>query len=307
MLAAPAASTRDPDYEVLLYYRYFAVGDPEEYAEAQRAFCLELGLKGRIIVASEGLNGTVSGPVEGTRRYREAMGADPRTAEMPFKVEASSGHVFRKLSVKVRPEIVTLGLRPEEEVDPLCKTGERLAPAEFLQRMREPDTVVLDGRNDYETALGRFRGAICPPLENFREFPEWLRANADRLRGKRILTYCTGGIRCEKLSAFLLEEGYGEVAQLDGGIIRYAQDPETQGRDFDGLCYVFDERVGVEVNHTETRRVISRCRHCGVPEPRYANCLLPECNAQIFVCEACRGERGVYCGEACRERHALEI
>jgi len=199
---------------------------------------------------------------------------------------------------------VTLGLPPDGDVDPSRTTGERLSPAEFLHRMQEPDTVVLDGRNDYETAAGHFRGALCPHLENFREFPSWLRSNAEALRGKRILTYCTGGIRCEKLSAFLLEEGYVEVAQLDGGIIRYAQDPETLGRDFDGLCYVFDSRVGVEVNRAETRSVVSTCRRCGAAEPRYANCRLPECNAQIFVCEPCREASGIYCDDACRERHA---
>jgi len=307
MSDSPEPPSSEPDHEVLLYYHYFPISDPETYAQEQRELCLALGLRGRIIVAGEGLNGTLSGPADGARRYREAMAADPRTSAMPFKVEPVDGYVFPKLSVKVRPEIVTLGLPPESDVDPSRKTGERLSPVEFLRRMQEPDTVVLDGRNDYETALGRFRGALCPPLENFREFPSWLRANAEGLHGKRILTYCTGGIRCEKLSAFLLEEGYDEVAQLDGGIIRYAQDPETRGRDFEGLCYVFDSRVGVEVNRTETRRVVSSCRHCGAAEPRYANCRLPECNAQIFVCEACRERQGIYCNDTCRERHAASV
>lgn len=293
-------SVTAPPYQVLLYYLYVAIPGAADYVDRHRRLCADLGLRGRILVGEEGLNGTVSGETAATEAYMEALRDDPLTSGIVFKVDPSDGHVFPKLSVKLRPEIVTLGLSREHDIDPNELTGERLSPKEFLVAMQEPDTVLLDGRNDYESALGRFKGAICPPVGNFRDFPAWLREHRDELRGKRILTYCTGGIRCEKLSGYLKSEGFDHVCQLEGGIVSYGKDPEVQGRDFEGLCYVFDERIGVEVNRTETRRIISHCRHCGIEEPRYANCRLPECNAQIFVCPACRESYGLYCDETCR-------
>jgi UPF0176 protein len=293
----PAA---DFPYQVLLYYLYVAIPDPESYCERHRQLCAELGLRGRILIGREGINGTVSGEKQATETYMATLRCDPLTAPITFKVDPAEGHVFPRLSVKRRPEIVTLGLPPEEDIDPQEITGERLSPKAFYEAMHRPDAVVLDGRNDYESALGHFKGALCPPLRNFREFPDWIREHEQELRGKTILTYCTGGIRCEKLSGYLKQQGFDRVYQLDGGIVSYGKDPEVQGRDFEGLCYVFDERIGVEVNHTETRRVISHCRHCGVEEPHYGNCQLPSCNAQIFVCPACREQFGLYCDERCR-------
>lgn len=296
-------SVSAPPFQVLLYYRYVPLPDAEDYTERHREFCTRLGLRGRILIGHEGINGTVSGETAATEAYMDAMRADPATAEMVLKVDPAEGHVFPKLSVKFRKEIVTLGLPGEEDIDPNELSGERLSPKEFLAAMSDPDAVLIDGRNLYEAELGRFKGAICPPIENFREFPGWLREHAGEWKGKKLLTYCTGGIRCEKLSGYLRKEGFDRVYQLDGGIVSYGKDPEVRGRDFEGLCYVFDERVGVEVNHTETRRVISHCRHCGVEEPHYGNCRLPTCNAQIFVCPSCRERFGLYCGESCRDQH----
>ncbi|MDF1658305.1 MAG: rhodanese-related sulfurtransferase [Verrucomicrobiales bacterium] len=288
-------------FQVLLYYRYVRIEDPETYLIEHRTLCQSLGLRGRIIIGDEGINGTVSGPSKATNSYIEAMHADPRFGEMEFKIDDADGHVFPKLSIKVRDEIVRLGMDETFDIDPNEVTGERLSPTEFYRKMQEEEVVIIDGRNDYEAELGRFKNAICPPIDNFREFPEWLRENAEELRGKKILTYCTGGIRCEKLSGLIRNEGFEEVYQLDGGIVKYGKDPEVQGRDFDGLCYVFDERVGVEVNQTETRKVISHCRYCGTEEPHYGNCKWPECNEQIFVCPQCRNEHGLFCSEKCRE------
>lgn len=290
-----------PAFQVLLYYRYVRIPDAADYVERHRELCERLGLRGRILIGVEGINGTVSGTTEATEAYIAALHADALTADIVFKIDPAEGHVFPKLSVKFRPEIVTLGLPGEADIDPTELTGERLSPREFHAAMQDPDAVLIDGRNLYEAELGRFKGALCPPIESFREFPTWLRNHADALRGKKLLTYCTGGIRCEKLSGYLKKEGFEQVYQLEGGIVSYGKDPEVKGRDFEGLCYVFDERVGVEVNHTETRRVISHCRHCGVEEPRYANCRLPECNAQIFVCPGCRDSLGLFCGEECRD------
>lgn len=292
-----------PDsFEVLLYYHYFRPGDPERYFQVHRDLCQRLDLRGRILIGHEGINGTVSGPVEATTLYRRILGADPRTAEMAFKIDLVEDHVFPKLSIKFRPEIVTLGLETDDDIDPNRLTGKKLQPSEWADAIQDPEAIVLDGRNDYESALGHFHGAVCPDIGNFRDFPTWLEEHRQELRGRKILTYCTGGIRCEKLSGLLVREGFEEVYQLDGGIIRYSQDPETQGRDFDGLCYVFDERVAVEVNHTASHRIISRCRHCGEPCSRYRNCAWSPCNEQIFLCESCESTVGRVCSDDCREQ-----
>ncbi len=287
-----------PGFQILLYYLYRRLDDPAGYTEEHRSLCQSLGLRGRILIGKEGINGSVSGARESTGRYREVLQDDPRTAGIDFKVDFAEAHAFPRLSVKCRPEIVTLGLG-EQDVDPSARTGIRLSPVEWMEAMRREDVVIIDGRNRYESALGRFKGAICPDIGNFREFPEWLRLHREKFRGRQVLTYCTGGIRCEKLSAYLLEEGFEDVAQLDGGIVAYGKDEVARGRDFEGLCYVFDERVGVEVNHTGTRCLVSRCEKCGEPSARYRNCARPSCNRQYFLCEQCEETKGRACSEPC--------
>ena len=290
-----------PEFQILLYYRYNPIPDAEAFTEEHRAFCEELGLHGRILIGDEGINGTVSGPTASTERYMEALRADERTSGIEFKVDPGEEHVFPKLSIKYRPEIVTLGLDGEKDIDPNALTGKHLSPKEWEKAMQEEGVIVLDGRNNYESAVGRFKGAICPDVENFRDFPEWIRENLADQKEAKVLTYCTGGIRCEKLSGLLLQEGFQNVSQLDGGIINYGKDPETQGKDFEGLCYVFDERVVVESNFTDTRTVISRCWKCDEPSPRYRNCAWPKCNRQFFLCESCEENVNRFCCEACEE------
>ena len=232
-------------FEVLLFYRYSPIPNTDELVESTRALCQELGLLGRILIAGEGVNGTVSGEVAATRAFIEAFAANPVTAEIEFKIEPADDHAFKRLSVKLRDEIVTLGLPEGEEVDPNKTTGRRLSPPDFMRALEEADddVVILDGRNDYESALGHFHGAVCPDVEHFRDFPQWVRENMAHLKDKKILTYCTGGIRCEKLSGFLINEGFGDVSQLEGGIIKYGQDEAARGKHFDGKCYVFDSRI----------------------------------------------------------------
>ncbi len=288
-------------YEVLLYYRYFSIEEPQEYVSEHRRLCEELGLFGRILVAREGINGTVSGLREQTQAYQEYLRSKPGTDEMEFKVDPADGHAFQKLSIKARDEIVTLGLSLCEDIDPNETTGNYLSPKDFYEAMQDPNAVIVDARNEYESQLGKFRNAICPDVDSFRDLPQWIRDHRSELEGKRILTYCTGGIRCEKFSGFLLSEGYEDVSQLHGGIVTYGRDPETQGRDFEGQCYVFDQRIGVQVNR-ENPSVIASCRHCGVPIERYRNCGFTPCNAQFFCCKECEESRGRFCSEACREQ-----
>lgn len=285
------------NYRVLLYYNYVHIENPEEYAAEHLDFCKELGLKGRILVAKEGINGTVSGTVEQTDHYMDTMHNDPRFADMTFKVDEHDGHAFKKMHVRPRNELVTLRL--EEDVNPLRTTGNYLEPEEFYEAMQDEDTIVLDARNDYEYDLGHFRGAIRPDIGTFRELPDWVKENKEMLEGKRILTYCTGGIRCEKFSGWLLEEGFEDVSQLHGGIVTYGKDPQVQGELWDGKCYVFDERISVPVNQKE-HVVVGRDYFDGEPCERYVNCANPECNKQILCSEENEHKHLRGCTHECR-------
>lgn len=293
-------------HQILLYYLYTPLAEVEEYAREHEALCGRLGLRGRILVAREGINGTVSGTRAGTEEYMRVMRSDPRTAAMEFKIDPADDHAFPRLSVKVRDEVVTLGLG-EEDFSPRDVTGEYLSPSEWRRMLDREDVVVLDARNDYEWELGRFEGAVLPPVESFRDLPGWVRAHRDELAGKKLLTYCTGGIRCEKFSGFLVREGFEQVFQLHGGIVTYGKDPDVQGAKFEGKCYVFDERIAVDVNRTGDARVVSRCRHCGAVCDRYVNCAWTRCNRQHFCCEDC--ERGThrYCDRACEEAAVVSL
>lgn len=287
-------------YEVLLFYKYCQISEPEAYAAAHRELCQNLGLRGRILIAKEGINATVSGLKKHTERYREILDSDELTSGIEWKIDAEDDHVFPKLSVKVREEVVTLGLG-EEDFSPEETTGIYLSPTEWKEMMQREDVVMLDARNDYEWELGRFEGAILPKVASFRDLPTWVREHRAELEGKKILSYCTGGIRCEKFSGFLVKEGFQDVYQLQGGIVTYGKDATAKGAGFEGECYVFDERVTVPVNQTEKATIISLCRHCGVPSKRYVNCAWKPCNEQIFLCENCETQSGRFCDKICHE------
>ncbi|NHM30639.1 rhodanese-related sulfurtransferase [Neobacillus terrae] len=272
----------EKQFRVLLYYMYVPIENGEEFAREHLNFCKELGLKGRILVADEGINGTVSGTIEATEKYMKAMNEDPRFAEMVFKVDEEDAHAFKKMHVRYRKELVTLRL--EDDINPLMVTGKHLEPATFYEAMQDPDTVIIDARNDYEYDLGHFRGAIKPDITNFRELPEWIRENKEQFEGKKILTYCTGGIRCEKFSGWLVKEGFEDVSQLHGGIVTYGKDPEAMGKLWDGQLYVFDSRISVPVNRTE-HVIVGKDYFTGEPCERYVNCANPECNKQILCSE----------------------
>ncbi|WP_430487491.1 rhodanese-related sulfurtransferase [Priestia flexa] len=289
-------STNKP-YRVLLYYMYVPIENAEEFRDEQFALCEELELKGRILVASEGINGTVSGTVEQTDRYMEVMKQDPRFSEMIFKIDEADEHAFKKLRVRHRPELVTLRL--ENDINPLETTGNYLSPKEFFEAMQQEDTIVIDARNDYEFDLGHFRGAVRPDIRNFRELPEWIRENKEMFEDKKVLTYCTGGIRCEKFSGWLKEEGFEDVGQLHGGIVTYGKDPEVQGELWDGQCYVFDERISVPVNQKE-HVIVGKDHFDGQPCERYVNCANPACNRKILASEENEHKYLRSCSHECR-------
>ncbi|MEB2490184.1 rhodanese-related sulfurtransferase [Peribacillus frigoritolerans] len=284
-------------YRVLLYYLYVPIENHEEFAAEHLAACKALELKGRILVASEGINGTVSGTIEQTNKYMDMMQSDPRFADIVFKIDEAEGHAFKKMHVRPRNELVTLRL--EDDINPNKTTGKYLSPKEFFEQMQDENTIVLDARNDYEFDLGHFRGAIKPEITNFRELPEWVRENKEMFEGKKILTYCTGGIRCEKFSGWLVEEGFEDVSQLHGGIATYGKDPEVQGELWDGQMYVFDERIAVPINQKE-HVIVGRDIYSGEPCERYVNCANPECNKKILCSEENEHKHMRSCTHECR-------
>lgn len=289
--------TETKPYRILLFYKYVQIKDHEQFAADHLSFCKQLGVKGRILIAEEGINGTLSGTVEQTDMYMHSLRQDPRFEDIDFKIDEADGHAFPRLSVKPRKEIVSLKL--EEDIDPNELTGEYLSPKAFYEQMQRDDVIVVDARNDYEYDIGHFRNAIRPDIKAFRELPQWVEQNLQQYKDKKILTYCTGGIRCEKFSGYLLKQGFKDVAQLHGGIIKYGQDPDVKGKLFDGKCYVFDQRIAVPINQTENV-IVGRCYHCGKPEDRYVNCANPECNLQHICCHECEHRYRRSCSDECR-------
>ena len=282
---------------VLLYYCYTPILDPAVFAEAHHRLCVSLDLRGRIIVAEEGLNGTVSGTEAACDAYIAAIHADARFAGCEFKADEVPAHAFAKLHVRVKREIVHAGL---PAVKPWVRTAPYVEPAEFQQLKNAPDVVLLDVRSAYEHGVGRFKNAITLPIENFRELPDHasdLAALRETTKGKRVITYCTGGVKCEKASAWLLDQGFENVYQLHGGIIKYGL--ETGGADFDGKCYVFDNRLAIEVNHVNPT-VVGTCHVCARPSDRLINCANAACNAHLIECEVCGEQLEGACSEACR-------
>ncbi len=282
-------------YSILLYYCYTKIEDPQQFREDHHFYCLDLDLRGRIIVATEGLNGTVSGLRHHCEKYMDHVKSDPRFGKIEFKVEPYHQHAFQKLNVRVKPEIVNVGL---PHIDPTRQTGKYVEPQELEAFMDQQNVVMLDVRSNYEHKLGKFKGAITLDMENFREFPQKLE-ELESLKNKTIVTYCTGGIKCEKASSFLLDAGFENVYQLHGGIIKYGI--EAGGKDFDGKCYVFDNRISASVNRVNPTN-LSRCYICDAECDRMINCANPTCNKHLPICLTCGEKFQGACSTVC-QRH----
>lgn len=280
------------EYQVLLYYCYVPIQNVVEYRDEHHLFCLENDLLGRIIVSPEGLNGTVSGTKENCEKYMDWLHADERFAKIDFKVESVSEHTFKKLYVRVKKEIV----HSELGVNPLLKTGKHLEPQELKTMLNDPDVVLVDMRSNYEHSVGKFKNAVTFDMENLRDLPDHM-SEIEHLKDKKIVTYCTGGIKCEKASAYLIERGFTNVYQLHGGIIKYGI--EAGGEDFEGKCYVFDNRLTADVNSVNPS-VISKCHVCQQPSDRMVNCANPDCNDHLAICEACGETYEGACSTDCK-------
>ncbi|RMG22742.1 MAG: rhodanese-related sulfurtransferase [Bacteroidetes bacterium] len=285
------------DYEVLLYYKYVPIADPAAIRDEQERICRELELKGRILVAPEGINGTVSGLKAHTQAYRRLMEQHALFQGIEFKIDEHDAHTFLKLHVRVKKEIVRFEV---EGLDVPQQAGPYVEPEEFRQVLRQAETdeniLILDARSDYEHRVGKFKNALTLDIHNFRELPQKL-PELEPHKGKKIYTYCTGGIKCEKVTAWMKQQGFEEVYQLHGGIVRYAK--EVGGEDFEGSCYVFDQRVVVPVNEVNPRTV-GHCRICDTPTEKMINCANPECNEHFLICESCAWQLDGCCSEACK-------
>jgi len=264
-------------HPVILFYKYVEIADPEGFMASQRELCVSLGLKGRLLIASEGINGTLAGTAEAVSRYIETLRADERFSDIEMKISEGNEQTFPKLAVKVRPEIVTLkaGLPLKPDLD------NHLSPTEWKAVLEnEPEAVIVDVRNRYESAVGKFANAIECDIENFRDLPEYLE-NLGELKEKKVLMYCTGGIRCEKASALFRARGFKSVFQLHGGIANYQK--EFGNEHWLGECFVFDNRMTTKVEEGLVQ--IAKCAHSGRPTSRVVNCLHDLCH-QLFVLAA---------------------
>lgn len=274
-------------YEVILYYYFNTIKDPEQFAKTHKQFCKELGIKGRIYISSEGINGTAAGSNEQMDQYKAEIRSTPGFEQTEFKTDESDYIPFSKLICKVREEIVSLHI---DDVDPK-EGGNHLLPSEWRKVMEtNDDYVMIDVRNNYESKIGHFKGALKPDLDNFYDFPQWL-DEAEIPKDKKVLMYCTGGIRCEKFSVLMKEQGWDDVNQLHGGILRYAK--EEEGEHFEGKCFVFDDRLVVPVNPKDLAP-IAKCDITGKPADTYVNCANMECN-KLFVCS----EEGAHIMDGC--------
>lgn len=287
----------------LSFYRYFNIDEPESYRDRMFGAWSELGVFGRIYVATEGVNGQISLPTDQLEAFRnslETFGLDG--VRLNFAIE-DDGKSFYKLIIKIRPKIVADGLN-DREIN-FETRGEHLTASEFNELTERNETVVVDMRNHYESEVGHFEGAILPDVETFRES---LPIVADMLSDKKenpVVMYCTGGIRCEKASAYMKQQGFKDVYQLDGGIIEYKRQVEEKGltNKFKGKNFVFDERMGERING----EIISHCHQCGKPSDTHVNCANDACHILFIQCSECADKYRSCCSQKCSDFTQLPL
>lgn len=229
-------------FVVAALYQFTRFPDPAALRPGLLELCQSNGVKGSLLLAPEGINGTIAGTRDGIDRVLEAICALPGCAGLEWKESQADSMPFGRIKVRLKREIVTMG---QPDVDPLARVGNYVRPQDWNALITDPDTVVIDTRNDYEVAIGTFQGAVDPATRAFGEFPQWWQANRERFAGKRVAMFCTGGIRCEKSTNYLLGQGLNEVYHLKGGILKYLEDVPAEESLWQGECFVFDDRVSV--------------------------------------------------------------
>lgn len=275
--------------KIILYYGFAPVEDPKAVMLWQRTLCDALGLKGRILISKHGINGTLGGDMEQLKKYVRQTKEYPGFGKIDFKWSEGTGKDFPRLSVKVRKELVAFTTPDEIQVGKsgVMNGGKHLKPAEVNQLVQErgDDVVFFDGRNAFEAKIGKFKNAVVPDVQTTHDFVAELESGKyDHLKEKPIVTYCTGGIRCEILSAVMINRGFKEVYQIQGGIVRYGEKFKDKGL-WEGSLYVFDNRM--KVNFSEEASTIGECEGCGSPTSDFRNCSNLGCRDLILLCDDC--------------------
>lgn len=281
---------------VAAFYRFARFPDPAALRGPLLDLCAANGVKGTLLLATEGINGTVAGPSDGIDCVITHIRALPDCADLEVKFSSAETMPFHRLKVRLKREIVTMG----EPVDPLSDVGSYVAPADWNALIDTPGTLVIDTRNDYEVRVGSFDGAIDPGTQSFSDFPAWFRAHRDEVAAApRVAMFCTGGIRCEKATALLKAEGIAEVHHLQGGILKYLEQVPAADSRWHGECFVFDERVAV--GHGLAPGTHELCRGCRMPvSPEDRTSQLYE---EGVACPACHGTRDEETRASYAERH----
>ncbi|WP_370551914.1 rhodanese-related sulfurtransferase [Haliea sp. E1-2-M8] len=247
-------------FVVAALYRFVTLDDYRELREPLLDECVAAGVKGTLLLAAEGINGTIAGSRDGIDRVLAWLRSDPRLAALEHKESLDDEMPFYRMKVKLKREIVTLGVAG---IDPNRVVGTYVAPRDWNALVNDPEVVLIDTRNRYEYGIGTFHGAIDPATTSFREFPRYVREKLDPARHKKVAMFCTGGIRCEKASAFMLQEGFEEVYHLQGGILKYLEEVPEEESTWEGECFVFDNRVAV--NHRLEKGRYDQCHGCRHP------------------------------------------
>ena len=283
--------------KVILYYKFIPVADPAITMRWQRELCVRLQLKGRIIISKHGINGTLGGDIENLREYKREMNRSVLFKGIQYKWSDGTGKEFPRLSVKVRDELVAFGVPEEIKVDEkgVVGGGQHLKPEALHKLIEEKgdEVVFFDGRNAYEAAVGKFKDAVIPDTKTTHDFIREIESDKyDEIKNKPIVTYCTGGVRCEILSSLMKKRGFKDVYQMDGGIVKYGEKYADEGF-WEGSLYIFDGRM----NHrfSNNSKDIGRCIYCDARTSRYINCADKSCNRLVLVCEAC--DRRTHCSE----------
>ena len=251
------------EFAVSTFYLFVTLPDCEQVAARLREHCEQAGVLGTVLLAEEGINGTLAGSAESIERTLAFLRADPRLAALTDKRSQTTRQPFQRLKIRIKPEIVKLGL---PDIDPATMAGERVDAQTWNRLLDDPAVVVIDTRNDYEVAIGSFPGAINPATDSFGELPAWVEQQQALQSRPPVAMFCTGGIRCEKSTALLRAQGFDQVYHLDGGILKYLESVAPEQNRWQGECFVFDERVSVDKSlQTGTHRL---CSGCGHPVPR---------------------------------------
>lgn len=274
--------------KIILYYKFVPVTDPEMTRLWQWELCTHLGLKGRVIISKHGINGTLGGPLGALRTYKSTMNKSVALKGIQYKWSDGKAADFPRLSVKVKDEIVAFRAADEIVVTEkgIANGGKHLKPAQVHKLLTERDDVIFfDGRNKYEAEIGKFKNAVVPDVETSRDFiAEIEKPEYEELKNKPIITYCTGGIRCEILSALMKNRGFKEVYQIEGGIVKYGEQYGDAG-EWEGKLHIFDGRMVTQFS--DKAKDIGECIHCNGKTSQFINCANKQCNKLVLVCENC--------------------